>query len=342
MFSVSEIELVIIMNSFNRIQLLEGAMTSIINTVEQAELSSAFVIFDAGSTDGSIELIDQLIKQQNKTQIFRIEPSHPSATSFSVGCNQAMQFASHHFPNLKYCLFFETDNLIHNKNALLQGIKLLDANPQLAAVGFTVESISGEKAGFGCSFPSILSFILGQQMTQRLRLDQPQIQWQAFPQSSQKDSQEIRSELRWGLLDIAYTSPLLVRHSAWQTIGEMDTLNFPFSDSDSDWCWRAKKQEWGIAVLDTPGVIHDNRSSPSEWSAKRVSEFHRARFRLLQKHRNMIVFWMRLALLCRHISELLILLLKSCSSDRARDSLQQRITLIKTVMNGYQHLNYDH
>lgn len=64
----------------------------------------------------------------------------------------------------------------------------------------------------------------------------------------------------------------------------MNTANFPFSVSDSDWCWRIRKYGYHLEVIGVSRVIYDNRLCLSGWSANRVIDFHRARLRLLQLH----------------------------------------------------------
>lgn len=319
------IELAVIINSFNRLILLRDALNSIAGVVSQAPIKAAIIIFEAGSTDGSVEFIKNFSENTPETEIICLSPSDEVNRSFSAGCNYAVEFAAKIFPNLKYCLFFETDNLIANQSALPLAIKLLEQEEKFGAVGFTVEKYNGKKTGFGACFPTPLSFILGQQLSEKLGLRRMSIkQWFPFSGSN------------YAFSDIVFTSPLLVRYAAWQSTGGMDAEKFPYSDCDSDWCWTADKKGWQLAVLDLPGVIHDNKMQSSTWSANRVINFHQARFQLLLKHRGQWIIFLKPLLFVRHCLEFCMLIFISLWSERAKKSLNQRRTLTKTVFKGYE------
>lgn len=323
--SQAPIELAVIINSFNRLDLLREALPSIIKALELLPLKSAIIVFDAGSTDGSIEFIKNAAADTQNQQIIYLCPSADTDRSFSAGCNFAVKFAAEKYPELKWCLFFETDNLIENESALPLAVKLLEQEEKLAAVGFTVEWCNGKKITFGSRFPTPLAFCLGPQLSRRLKIDRMQI----------TDWYSLAGE-RWGFSDVVYTSPILIRYSAWQATGGMDTERFPFSESDVDWCWTAFKQGWRLAVLDLPGIIHDNRTQKSEWASNRGVDFHRARFRLLRKHLGQPVVLIKSLLFARHCLEFFLLSLGSLYSERAKKNLPQRQTMITTVFNQYE------
>ena len=320
-----DITLAVIINSFNRVQLLKEALSSVLENVQHTVQPSAIIIFDAGSTDGSLECIQEMASQVQTPAIFCLVSSVTTQNSFSAGCNAAVCFAAEQFPNLKYCFFFETDNLILNPSALPLAIQLLEQEQRMAAVGFTVERRDRQKTGFGNRFPTPFSFLIGQQIAQAFRLDQMPIkEWQSFEQTS------------WGVSDVVYTSPLLVRYKAWQAIGGMDSERFPFSDSDLDWCWMAAKSGWSVAVLDISGVIHDSQNQDSSWSENRVMDFHRARFQLLTKHYGHSMNWLKPLLFMRHNVEFILLKIFTPKTERVMRSLQQRQILMQSVFNGYE------
>ncbi len=322
------IELVVIINSCNRLALLSQALPSICQALQAVACRAAIVVFDAGSSDGSVEFVRTTAAQCPSLEILCLCPPAEADRSFSAGCNAAVQAAGDRFPNLQYCFFFETDNLLVNAYALPLAIQLLEQQPSLAAVGFTAERCDGSKVVSGTRFPSLVAFLIGQQVAKRLGLDQFQItDWQSW------------GAVRWGLSEVMFTSPLLVRYRVWKATNGMDAARFPFSDCDNDWCWTVYKQGWKTAVLDLPGVIHDNRSQASSWSANRVLDFHRARLRLLQKHRWGPIQWLKPLLLLRHSLEWLLLSLQTLWADQARASLRQRWLLIKTVLHNYEHLS---
>jgi GT2 family glycosyltransferase len=315
------IELSVIINSFNRLQLLHEALPSIVdslNIVIPGKFS--IVVFDAGSTDGSVEFVQDFAGDHKEFPLVCICADSDIDSSFSSGCNLGIQRAHENFSKLKWCLLFETDNFITNPNALTLAIKLLEQEQQLAGVGFKLEG-----TGFCASFPSVISFILGQQLSQKFGLEQMKIQdWYPLEDNY------------WGYSDIVFTSPMLIRYEAWLTTGGMDVERFPFSDSDCDWCWTVSEKGWQLAILDVNGVIHDNHRIPSEWSAQRVLNFHQARLRLLIKHKGSWVVSLKPLLFVRHIVEYILLLPKAVLDEKSRKSLDQRTSLIKSLLHNYE------
>ena len=320
-----KVEIAVIINSFNRYHLLSDALPSVVNALSQLTKRAVVVVFDAGSTDGSVEFVERYFSKCTSVLTHCLLPSFNIDRSFSSGCNEAAKFASQQYPSLKYCFFFETDNLITNNRALDLALQLLEQEQNLGAVGFTVEKYDHSRAGFGSRFPTLISFFIGQQLSNRLCLDNVKdLDWHDF------------QDTRWGVSDVVYTSPLLVRYQAWQATGGMDINRFLFSDCDTDWCWSAHKKGWRMAVLDVPGVIHDNRMYVSDWSANRVIDFHRARFRLLLKHRGQRLLLLIPLLWLRHCLEASLLIGRSLFSKGARQSFRQRLILLKTVFNSYE------
>ena len=321
------VELAIITNSFNRKSLFQKAVAALEPVVENLPFGVVWVVFEAGSNDGSVEWIREEASKKPSLNLRVIQPASPSAGSFADGCNQAVTYAASHFSGLQWCLFYETDNQMVNHEALEAAVRFLTRHPQIGGVGFTVEYINGVKAGYGCRFPRSLSFVAGQQLAAGLHLDDPQSLWR-------NDSEGAK----WTPCDVVYTSPLLIRYQAWVEAGPMDALNFPFTDSDVEWCWRASKHGWPMAVLDLPGVVHDNGGTVSDWSGRRVLWFHQSRMRLL----SMLFPWqkipMEILLFIRHLIEAGVLLMRAGSSERARKSLKTRLILLKDVFAGYENV----
>jgi len=314
-------QLAVIINSYNRCNLLKIALPAIEATLLNTAVESCIVIFEAGSDDGSSEFIEWY-SMSSKVDIFCVRAPAGIANTFSGGCNYAVERAAKLCPGLRWCFFYETDNFISNHDALSAAIDLMTSKKDLAAVGFTVEKTDGSKAGYGQKFPNLWSFIVGQHVSHALGILDPRSEWR-------------EEAYKWAYCDIVYTSPLLVDYQAWKRTGGMDSVNFPFSDSDNDWCWRLKKIGLHCAVLDVTGVVHDNREQASSWSANRTINFHQARFSLLKKHKGSVVNAIKPLLALRHIAELLLLSGSVITKRKESRKLSARITLIKRVMLNY-------
>ena len=81
------------------------------------------------------------------------------------------------FTGLKYLFLYETDNFINSPDPIVNAISLLEKDKNLAACGFTVKKHNGDNAGYGSSFPSVLSLVLGQQFSFILKLHQQKSFW---------------------------------------------------------------------------------------------------------------------------------------------------------------------
>ncbi len=320
------VKLVAIVNSFNRLPLMQEGLPSLVAALKDVDYPSAIVIFDAGSTDGSLEWIKEYSRESG-TRIELIIPEPGDDTSFSGGINRATRYAADCFPQLEYYFFFETDNFISSATPLKKALKLLTSISYLAAVGFTVTKHSGEPAGIGCSFPTVLQFVLGQHLTCMLHLDQPiRHEWQ---QEDQEDQQ-----IEWTICDVVFTSPLVVRRTAWEKSRGLDAREFPFSDCDVDWAWRLSKLGWKLAVIKATGVIHDNRETLSEWSGKRVIHFHHARMKLLKRHAQDVAS-LKPLLFARHAAEYVLLKALRLSGKASPEKVELRKQLMRTVFNEY-------
>lgn len=319
----SGVEVAAVINSFNRRALLERALTSLAESLRRAPFGSAIVVFDAGSRDGSVESLKEWSEKNPADNLIVIEASS-SRRSFSDGVNIACAEAIARFPTTRWLFLYETDNCLLNVEALEKAIALLDREPQLAACGFTVKQYNGKFFGYGMRFPSTLSFALGQNLAALLNLHAPNnSNWQT------------RDGIRWRTCDVVFTSPLLVRRQAWEQSGGLDAANFPFSDTDIDWAWRCARLGWSMSVIASDHVIHDNLEQLSAWSANRVLDFHRNRFRLLRRHRGRHVALLKPVLFLRHWLEAIILARKSRVDPTAKEKLAKRKQMLRTVWSNY-------
>ena len=317
------IELAAAINSFNRRQLLEKAITSLSSALRKVPFGSAIVVFDAGSNDGSREFLDDWKRSNPQDNLTIVRPGH-GGTSFSDGVNAACSSALTQFPGCRWLLLFETDNWVSDAEPISRAIALLQRQPRLAAAGFTVRKHNGSYCGYGMRFPSFLSLALGPNLA---------LLWNLHPPN--ESPWQVSDAIRWRLCDIVFTSPLVIRREAWEQVGGFDADSFPFSDSDLDWAWRSAKAGWKIAVIASDGVVHDNLEQASAWSANRAVDFHRSRFRLLSRHRGRWAALLKPVLFLRHCAEALALAWKARSDPIANGKLQKRRQMLRSVWADY-------
>jgi GT2 family glycosyltransferase len=321
--AVRPVELVAVINSFNRRPLLERATTSLTSALRSARFGSGIIVFDAGSKDGSVEFLKEWCENNPTDNLIVIEGSG-SRRSFSDGVNIACAEAIARFPNTRWLFPYETDNCLLNIEPLEKAITLLERERQLAACGFTVKQYDGNFFGYGMRFPSTLSFAVGQNLAALFNLHAPNnSDWQTS------------NGIRWRTCDVVFTSPLLVRREAWEQSGGLDAANFPFSDTDVDWAWRCARLGRAMAVIASDHIIHDNLEQLSAWSVNRVLDFHRNRFRVLRRHRGRHVALLKPVLFLRHWLEAIILARKSRVDPTAKEKLAKRKQMLRTVWSNY-------
>jgi GT2 family glycosyltransferase len=317
------VELVAIINSFNRRSLLERGITSLTEALRSARFGSAIIVFEAGSSDGSLEFIKTWRDEHPADNLMFIE-GLPDRRSFSDGVNLACAAADARFRNCRWLFLYETDNWLANVDPIEKANSLLQSQPQLAAAGFTVKQHDGKFFGYGMRFPSALSFALGQNLAARLNLHAPN-----------NSAWQLTNGIRWRTCDVVFTSPLVIRREAWEQSRGFDAATFPFSDSDLDWAWRCAKLGWRMAVIASEDVVHDNCEQLSAWSANRALDFHRNRFRLLKRHRGKHIALLKPLLFLRHWLEIILLARKAATDPKAKEKLAKRKQMLRTVWNDY-------
>ena len=285
--------LAFIVNSYNRLELLKTAIDSICSWYDpnKNRFKICFVIFDAGSSDGSIEWCKAF--HDDRFRFVLLQAADGDDSSFSAGLNAGVDYAIRTFADLQYLVFYETDNAFLNSVALEQAIECLEKKTDLAGCGFTVRKHDGSGAGIGMPFPRLVHFALGKNVVHYLDLEAISFEWQ-----------RIDKDIVFSYADVVFTSPLVVRTSAWIASGGLDSQSFPFSDTDIDWAKRLRRIGWRLGVIKAVAVIHDNSQQISEWSKLRLLNFHRARLRY---HLRYSGFWTYLVwplpLFARHLIE---------------------------------------
>lgn len=304
MNKLSEIEVSVIINSLNRLELLKKALPNIIEKLSLAKISAGITIVDAGSTDGSVEYIKECLSNNINSNILLLDGFAYNGCTFSQGCNLAVAESKKLWPNIKWLLFFETDNFFKNQNPLKQAFDVIKANENFASVGFFVEKFSGDKIVYGNSRPSVFGFILGQSISAKLGIEQVKPIWG-----------KTIADIKYSQTDIVFTSPLFVKFEAWQNVGGMDSYKFPFSDADADLCLSFLSRDYQNIIIMCNGVVHDNGNNLSGWSANRIYNYHQARYRLLIKHKPWSKFVLQIFLPLRHFAELALNVVISYNSN---------------------------
>lgn len=317
-------QLAIVINSFNRRELLECCLDALDRWVTAPDLDfrCKIYVFDPGSTDGSLQLLRA--RAEASSMIRLLVPGPSQNTSIAAGFNAGAQAGLEDEHRATHLLFYETDNIISSAEPVVLALAELDARPRLAACGFTVRYRNGRTAGVGMPFPTLRAFLVGNQISHFLQLERVSYRWEESARG------------RFSFVDVVFTSPLVVKAEAWKEAGGMDYDNFPFSDCDVDLAKRLASEGWTMGVIERSDVIHDNQSSLSEWSRYRAMNFHRARLRYFKRYRPRSVFavWPSLLML-RHAMELLAASLFVRDKARRSKLMQQFLDLLRRCLRHY-------
>jgi GT2 family glycosyltransferase len=324
----SAVELVAVINSFNRLPLLQEALGALMASLRKEEIPTAVVVYEVGSTDGSREFLEGWRRENPGDRLVIVTPAPGTGTSFSDGVNEGCAAALRDFPAARWLLLYETDNWIAGPEPLRQARTLLEARPELAAAGWTLRRHkgSGGGIGYGMRFPGPLSLTVGRNLCPLLGLERPN-----------DDPWQKTRGVTWRACDVVFTSPLLIRRAAWDEAGGFDAEAFPFGDCDLDWAWRCRKLGLGgQSVIQSDAVVHDNRLQASAWSDNRVVDFHRARLRLLRRHRGRWVGIIKPLLFLRHLAEIALLLAAGHRWPDPKTKLAKRREMLRGVWRDYR------
>jgi GT2 family glycosyltransferase len=317
-------KIAILINSFNRLELLKGCLSALETWIFNIsnDFSIQVYIFDAGSSDGSLEFLRE--KVVSNTAFHLLTPSPGQDSSIAGGFNAAAATAFSGAIDITHLLLYETDNAIYSADSVKSALSILDLKSDLAACGFTVRYHSGSQAGAGMQHPTLREFLAGKKLSHLLRLDQIPYRWQ------------MHDRIKFSYVDVVFTSPLLVKAEAWHSTGGMDSIDFPFSDCDVDWAKRLSLLGFKMGVVETSDVVHDNQAALSEWSHRRAIDFHHARLKYFRKYRPTSIFliW-PILLLFRHLIELIAIRLFVKDQQKYGRLFGQYSTLIRTCLFDY-------
>src|SRR5205823_13262465 len=101
------IELVAIINSFNRRSLLERALGSLTEALRSARFPSAVFVFEAGSNDGGFEFLN-LWRENHSGENFFVIKASSDCRSLSDGVNFGCAAAIPRLPLCRWLLLYES------------------------------------------------------------------------------------------------------------------------------------------------------------------------------------------------------------------------------------------
>jgi len=234
---MEELDLSIIIISFNTKEYLINCINSIYNTIKN--LNYEIIVVDNASADGSPEMIEatfgdlKLIK--NKENL-----------GFAKANNQGIKVAKGN-----YLLLLNSDTIVP-EGTIETLVKFINEHPNAAAVGPKVLNFDGTLQTKGYNFPSLkLSFIC------LIRIPK------FLPEGSMR---RFFHKYYWGENDTTQVDwlgacCLLVRKKTIDKIGMLCEDFFMYFE-DQEWCYRARKKKYEIWYVPTAEIFHQNWGSP--------------------------------------------------------------------------------
>ncbi|RKZ00058.1 MAG: hypothetical protein DRQ10_04980 [Candidatus Hydrothermota bacterium] len=157
----------------------------------------------------------------------------------------------------KYKLILDTD-LVLAKDAVSNGIELMESEPSIAVAGFDLISEDGSSQFNGRRFPTPLTIL-----ARRTPLGRSILRWEIKRHLYEDADRDQDFEVDW-----VSGATMLMRGSALRDIGLLDE-RFVYGFEDVDWCYRAKRMGWKVFLSGRSKAVHrqHRRSARSLWFA---------------------------------------------------------------------------
>jgi GT2 family glycosyltransferase len=267
-------------------------------------LEEALIVDDCSSSMGPDDL-------PNPIRVVRNDTNRGYVQSVNIGF-------SHLDSDIVVLLDSDAEPLMDLVPGVREGF---DEDPGLGALALHLVDRDGTPTGAVSPEPTVLHYVLGQQMGSWLR--------------RATRGNGLPSPDRMCL----HSCGMAVRREAFEDVGGFDE-EFDFLDADTDFSMRLRQAGWRLQKSDDLVAYHEGGGSPQS-TAKRVVRHHRNRWRLLQKHDKLPFPGItKLILAFRHSVEYgLLRAAGSFITNRAEereDKIQGRRILLRRVWNNYQ------
>ena len=260
LFIMSQLNVSIIIVNFNGGHLLIDCVRSALQSSVPVEV----LVSDNGSTDGSVEALEQGINDE-RLYIYRNDAN----LGFSVANNRMVPQASGDF------LLFLNPDCIIRPDTLERMCWEMDDHPDAGMSGcLIVNSDGSEQAGCRRRVPTpwrtlVRVFHLGKLFTNHKKFEDIALSQQPLPDSPVE-------------LEAISGAFMLVRRTALEEVGMLDEGYFLHCE-DLDWCMRFRMKGWkilfvpGVEVMHTKGECSKGRAIRVEW----------------HKHKGMVRFYLK-------------------------------------------------
>jgi GT2 family glycosyltransferase len=251
---MSEVSIIIL--NWNTYNLVKECIESV--QEQGSGVDYEIVLADNGSTDGSIERIEE---EYPDLRIAKIERN----LGFAGGNNFAAGLCES-----EYLLLLNSDAIL-KKGALQDMLALAKENPRIGLVGARLENQDGSFQASYSHFPTLWREFLILSKLGRVFINAE------YPSCGPQEGQPVRVD---GYVEGAC---ILVRRSAYQQTGGLDTRFFMYAE-DVDFCFRLAQAGWEIWYHPDAQVTHLGGGSSMNRKPQREADLYRSRVQFFRRH----------------------------------------------------------
>lgn len=268
---MSEIDLSIIIVSYNVRELLRACLTSIEHPTPAA-LRQEIIVVDNASTDGSARMVRQHFPQA------RLIVNRDNR-GFAAASNQGLRESCG-----RYVVLLNPDTQVLD-DALAVMVGFLETHPRFSAAGPRLLYPDGSFQHNAFHFPGAMQCFFDF-FPLHHRLLESRLNGR-YPRAWYERGEPFA-------IDHPLGACLMVRREAIHEVGLLDEGFFMYCE-EIDWCWRMRKAGWEIACVPQARVIHHAGASTSQFRDAMFVALWRSRFRLFEKHlapwRRRVIGW---------------------------------------------------
>lgn len=255
-------DLSIIVVSYNTRELTRACLRSAFEGLERSALRGEVWVVDNASADGSADMVRADFPQAHLI-------ANAENRGFAAANNQAIARC-----DARHVMLLNSDAEVRG-DALGEMVRVLDARPQVGAVGARLVYPDGSFQHSAFRFPGFAQIFLdffplhGRLLDSRLNGRYPRRLYEGaepFP------------------VDHPLGAALMVRGETIRQVGPLDDGFFMYCE-EIDWCWRMRKAGWDVLCVPTAVVMHHGAGTTRKFREEMFVALWRSRFRLYEKHR---------------------------------------------------------
>ncbi|MDQ1353395.1 MAG: hypothetical protein QG657_3701 [Acidobacteriota bacterium] len=253
------IDVSVVIVNWNTRELLHQTLTTLYK--ETINTSFETIVYDNGSTDGSVDLI-----HGEWPQVSLI--ASPINRGFAVGNNSGFRQCRG-----RYILLLNSDTIVL-ASTIKSMTRILDEHPDAGCVGCRHLNGDGSLQRSMDNYPSLLNDFLSYTELHRLNIFQPLLRKKFAWWSDHNASRKV---------DWVNGACMMVRREVVEQVGGLDEEFFIYAE-EIDWCYRMSKAGWNIYFTPEGEIIHLGGKAMDSVPDRRLILKYIGQYRFYRKH----------------------------------------------------------